>query len=213
LYDYTIAVDGEPWNTLYPSIWQPSFNPADGSVVAPAKAEGAWTMVRDGQPLWNGRYFQLWHQMYSPDGQRLAAIAAPKYGRWTISVDDQPWTRTFDDFVTDARFSPDSTRVACIGVTAKRYHICVDGQAWPDGYDMAWAPVFSPDSQHVAAKVESKGSYTLVVDGKPLKETFAQVWDPVFSPDSSAILLRAIEGTGPNAVYTRSVIPLNDILG
>ena len=213
LYDYTIAVDGEVWGATYPSIWQPTFNPGDGSVVAPAKVDGAWTMVRNGQAFWKGRYYQLWHQMYSPDGNHLAAIAAPKYGRWTMAIDDKPWARTFDDFVTDACFSPDSKRVACIGVTAKRHHICVDGQAWPGGYDMAWAPVFSPDSRHVAAKVETKDGFTLVVDGKPLKETYTKVWDPAFSPDSQSILLRALEGTGPDAVFTRSVIPLNDILG
>jgi hypothetical protein len=78
---------------------------------------------------------------------------------------------------------------------------------------MAWAPVFSPDSQHVAAKVEKDGQFTLVVDGTPLEKTYPKVWDPIFSPDSQHILLRALEGTGPEAVYTRSVLPLNEILG
>jgi hypothetical protein len=128
-------------------------------------------------------------------------------------MDDKPWARTFDDFVTDAAFSPDSSRLACVGVTDKRHFICVDGQAWPAGYDMAWAPVFSPDSQHVAAKVEKDGQFTLVVDGTPLEKTYPKVWDPIFSPDSQHILLRALEGTGPEAVYTRSVLPLNEILG
>jgi hypothetical protein len=213
LYDYTIAVDGQAWPTSYPSIWQPCFNPLDGSVVAPAKVAGAWTMVRDGQSFWQGRYTQLWHQMFSPDGKRLGAIASPRYGHWTVAIDDKPWGRTFEDFVTDACFSPDSSRAACIGVTGKRYHICVDGQAWREGYDMAWAPVFSPDSQHVAAKVEKNGRFTLVVDGKPLKETYTKVWEPAFSPDSQSVLLRALEGDGPDAVFTRTVIPLNDILG
>ena len=213
LYDYTIAVDGQPWPTTFPSVWKPSFNPTNGSVVAPAKTPGGWAMVSDGQPLWNGRYAQLWHQMYSPDGSHLAAIVAPKYGHWTMAVDDKPWARTFDDFVTDASFSPDSKRVACIGVTNKRHHICVDGQAWPKGYDMVWAPVFSPDSQHVAAKVEKDDQFTLVMDGKPLKNTYTKVWDPVFSPDSQHVLLRALEGSGSDTIYTRSVLPLNKFLG
>ena len=170
-------------------------------------------MVRDGQPFWNGRYTQLWHQQFSPNGQTLAAIAAPKYGCWTIAVDDKPWSRTFDDFVSDIRFSPDSSRIACIGVTKKRHTICVDGQTWPEGYDMAWAPVFSPDSQHVAAKVEKDGRFTLVIDGKPLNDTYTQVWEPVFSPDGQSVLLRALEGSGPEAVYIRAVLPLTEILG
>ena len=38
---------------------------------------------------------QIWHQMFSPDGSRLAAIVAPKYGRWTVAVDGEPWPATF----------------------------------------------------------------------------------------------------------------------
>lgn len=78
---------------------------------------------------------------------------------------------------------------------------------------MVWAPAFSPDSQHVAAKVEKDGQFTVVVDGKPLKKNYAKVWDPVFSPDSQHILLRALEGSGSDTIYTRSVLPLNEILG
>jgi hypothetical protein len=78
---------------------------------------------------------------------------------------------------------------------------------------MAWKPVFSPDSQHVAAKVEQKGKYTFVVDGQPLKNTYGAAWNPVFSPDSQHIMLRAIEGSGSDAIFTRTVIPLNEILG
>ena len=78
---------------------------------------------------------------------------------------------------------------------------------------MVWTPVFSPDSQHVAAKVEKDGQFTLVMDGKPLKNTYTKVWDPVFSPDSQHVLLRALEGSGSDTIYTRSVLPLNKFLG
>ena len=54
---------------------------------------------------------------------------------------------------------------------------------------------------------------TVVVDGKSLKKPYAKGWDPVFSPDSQHILLRALEGSGSDTIYTRSVLPLNEILG
>ncbi len=62
-------------------------------------------------------------------------------------------------------------------------------------------------------KVEKDGQFTLVLDGKPLKNTYTKVWDPVFSPDSQYILLRALEGSGSDTIYTRSVLPLNEFLG
>ncbi len=213
LYDYTIAVDGQTWNATYPSVWKPVFNPRDTTVTAPVKSAGAWILACDGQPLWTRKYAQLWHHMYSPDGSKIAAIAAPKFGRWTMAIDDQPWSATFGDFVDEAVFSPDGQRLACIGVENKQHRIVVDGQTWAEGFDMAWQPVFSPDSQHVAARVEKDGQFSIVVDGQPLKEAFNRVWDPVFSPDSRHIMVRALEGQGTDAVYTRAVIPLTEILG
>jgi hypothetical protein len=212
-YEYTIAVDGQPWSQLFSGVWKPLFDPHGGKVTAPVKIPGGWTLACDGTPCWNRKYVNLWHHMYSPDGKKIAAIVAPKFGRWTIAVDDQPWSQTFGDFVTDALFSPDSQRVACLGVEKERYRVMVDGNAWPGNFDMAWKPVFSPDSQHVAAKVEQKGKYTFVVDGQPLKNTYGAAWNPVFSPDSQHIMLRAIEGSGSDAIFTRTVIPLNEILG
>jgi hypothetical protein len=130
-----------------------------------------------------------------------------------MAVDDQPWSATFGDFVDNAVFSPDGQHLACIGVENKQHRIVIDGKPWAEGYDMAWKPVFSPDSQHVAAKVEKAGKFSIVVDGKPLKEAFDRVWDPVFSPDSQQIMVRALEGRGAEAVYTRAVLPVTDILG
>jgi hypothetical protein len=213
LYDYSIAVDGHTWDATYPSVWKPVFNPNDTTVSAPVKVAGAWSLACDGQPLWTNKYVQLWHHMYSPDGRRIAAIAAPKFGRWTMAVDDQPWPVTFGDFVDEAVFSPDGQRLACVGVENKQHRIVVDGQPWADGGDMAWQPVFSPDSQHVAARLAKQGQYSILVDGKPLKKTFERVWDPVFSPDSRHIMVRALEGRGADAVYTRTVLPLTEILG
>jgi hypothetical protein len=120
---------------------------------------------------------------------------------------------TFGGFVTEAVFSPDGQRLACIGAENKKHRIVVDGQAWSEGYDMAWQPVFSPDSQHVAARVERDGQFFILVDGKPFKETYNRVWDPTFSPDGRYIMVRALEGRGADAVFTRTVLPLTEILG
>ncbi len=210
LYDYTIAVDGKRWEQRFDSVWRPLFSPVDGSVTAPARVGGKWTLVKDGVPLWKGGYAQLWHHMYSPDGKRLAAIVAPKYGRWTMAVEDRPWDLTFGDLVTDPVFSPDGLRVGCVGKENERWAVVVDGKAWNGRYDMAWRPVFSPDGRRVAAKVEEGGKYRILLDGGPVQgaEAYHAVWEPVFSPDGDRLLIRGIAGEAGKEQYVRHVIPL-----
>lgn len=213
LYDYTIAVNGDLWPQQFSCAWQPKFHPTDGSVSAPVQTGGKWRLFRDGSPLWDNRYVQLWHHIYSPAGDRIAAIVAPRYGRWTVAVDDVPWDLTFGDMVTDAVFSPDGSHVACIGVENERRHIVVDGKKWSGDYDMAWPPVFSPDSRHVAAKLETQGRYRIAVNGVEHPTAYTQAWDPVFSPDGTQLMIRGIEGDGETARYTRTVINVADITG
>ncbi|ACV68318.1 electron transfer complex subunit TmcD [Desulfohalobium retbaense] len=206
LYDYTIAVDGKPWAQTFNAVWEPTFHPQTGAVLAPVRHGGAWGLAQDGQFIWQPRYAQLWKLQFSPDGQRVAAVCAPRYGHWTVTVDDTPWHTELNQFITDLRWSPDSQRIGVIGKEGNRWKILVDDTEWPGDYDMTWAPVFSPDSQNVAAKVEQNGKYTVLLNGKAYKEEFDGLWDPVFSPDGTHLLLRAMRGTN----YHRIVVPISE---
>jgi len=210
LYDYTIAVDGEPWGTLYPMVWEPKFSPVDGSVTAPVKIPGGWTLAKDGKALWDVKFAQLWQHQYSPNGDKIAAIVAPVYGKWTVAVDGKPSDKVFGDMATDLVFSPIGGRTAFLGKEGEKWSVVVDGTVWAGKYDMAWKPVFSPDGHHAAAKVEKGGRYTIAVNGKELRP-FKAVWDPIFSPDSDKVLIRAIEGEGDDEKYIRQVLPLSEI--
>lgn len=209
LYDYSIAVDGVAWPRTYPSVWRPVFAGDNGSVLAPVKGPGGWTLEKDGQPYWRRRYVQLWHVQPSHDGRRVAAVVAPRFGRWTVAVDDVPWRQTFGDYVTDLTLSADGRHAACVGVEKERHAIVVDGRPWPGAYAMAWKPVFSPDGSHAAAKVEKDGRHLILVDGEALPGAYREVWPPVFSPDGDRLLVRGIEGDGAEACYRRKVIPIN----
>ena len=109
---------------------------------------------------------QLWHQQYNHDGSRLAAIAAPKYGRWTAAVDDTPWSVTFSDLVTDLVFSPDGRKLACTAKEGSQWKVVSEGSVWNITFDMAYTPVFSADGSHLAVKVEKEGRFTYAVDGR-----------------------------------------------
>ena len=90
--EYSIAVNAEPWPSRFGSVWAPAFDPRNGSVVAPVRHEGSWRLFKDGEPLWDGHYNQMWQQRFSPDGSKIAAVVSPEFGKWTIAVDDRPWS-------------------------------------------------------------------------------------------------------------------------
>ena len=168
-------------------------------------------MARNGEIVWDGRFFQLWHHQYSADGKTIAAIVAPKYGQQTVAVNDKPWRRTFNNLVTDLVVSPDGKRAACAARSDGQWAIAEDGKCWDEAFDMAWAPVFSPDSRHIASKVEKNGRFYIFIDGKPIKYNFEAAWNPVFSPDGDKLLVKGIGGENKGQYY-RYVFKLSELL-
>lgn len=204
LYDYTIAVDGRAWPEKYTGVWEPCFHPKSNLVVAPVRVGGKWGMAGDGRMIWPAKYVQVWQQQFSEDGSRLWAIVAPQYGRFTVAVDDRPWSSLFD-VVTDLTVGPDGQKAAVTAKAGQKWTLVQDDRPWPGFYDRVWAPVFSPDGAHVGAKVERAGKYTIVVDGKPYAADFDTVWDPIFSPDGQMVMIRAIS----DGQYLRIVVPVS----
>ena len=146
--------------------------------------------------------------MYSPDAQKIAAIVAPVFGKWTIAVNDKPWRTLVNNFLTDMVFSPDGTRLAAVAKDNDCWTMLVDDSRWQLDFSRLWPAVFSPDSRHVAAKVEKDGYYTVAIDGRLWSRQCEQLWSPVFSPEGDKVLLRSIEGGN----YFRRVLPVTEIL-
>ena len=192
LYDYTIAVDDKIWQREFQCVWDPCFNPATNAVVAPVRLGGKWGMAQDGEIFWEAKFAQCWHQKFSPDGEKLWAIVAPSFGRFTVAVNGKPWSIT-SPVVIDLAVSPDGNRAAALGKEGNNYSVLADGNVWPGTFEMAWKPVFSPDSTKVATKVERNGRFTIILDGKPYGQEFDKCWEPIFSPCSSKVLIRAVE--------------------
>ncbi|MCL4468094.1 MAG: WD40 repeat domain-containing protein [Deltaproteobacteria bacterium] len=221
LYDYAVVVDGNMWPQTYKCVCEPCFT-AKNNVIAPVKIAKGWTLALDGKPIW-GSFIQVWPPKFSPDGQKIAAVVASEFGRWTIAVDGSAWKQTFSDTVLDPVFSPDGKRVAAIAKESKdpmnmgsslhsiegndRWTIVVDGIPWNQDFDMIWDPVFSPDGSSVAAKAEINGKYCIAVNGKAGKKMFDAIWSPSFSPRGDKILVRCIK----DGKYYRYVVPLDEI--
>ena len=72
-------------------VWEPCYRNGSRNLLAPVRVDGSWTIAENGSPIWDSRFMQLWNQRLSPDGRRLAAVAAPGFGSWTVVVDDKAW--------------------------------------------------------------------------------------------------------------------------
>jgi hypothetical protein len=179
----------------------------NNDVIVSVKTANGWNIALNGKTIWKKSFTQLWGQIYSPDGQSIASVAAPEFGQWTIAVDGHPWKRTFRDAVLSPVFSHNSRRVAAVVKDNNRWTIAVDGAPWEEAFDMVWTPVFSPNSEHVAAKAEKDGKFHLVIDGKKGIRAFDVLWDPVFSPDGEKLLIRCIE----NGKYYRRIVPVREV--
>jgi hypothetical protein len=199
-----VMQDGSVWSDRYSMVWEPCFSPS-GSVFVPVKLPGGWTLARDGKTGWTGRYVQLFRLRLSPDGSRVAGVAALSLGNWTVVVDDKPWPATWADAVLDPVFSPDGRRVAAAVRDNGQWGVAVDGKAWSATFDTVWDPVFSPGGDRLAARVQKDGALALVVDGRPSQRRYEMLCDPVFSPDGKKLLIRAVQ----NGKYIRSVVPVD----
>jgi hypothetical protein len=172
------------------------------------RINGKWHLAQDGRILWDRKFVQLWHAMYSPSGNKLAAVVAPKFGRWTIAVDGKPWPVTFKDLVNDAVFSPEGSRIAATAKEDHKWMIAVDGRVWNNTFDRVWQPVFSSGSDTVAVKIERNGKYGIAVNDRLWDQQCDAIWDPVFSAEGDKLLLRTLQ----DGRYIRRVMPVGDIL-
>ena len=85
-------------------------------------------------------------------------------------------------------FSPDSKRVAFVGIRREQSFVVVDGKTG-QGYDAVGGITFSPDSRRVAFMASRGDEHFVVLDGiqQPLRFDGLQGDGPLFSPDSSRL--------------------------
>ena len=94
---------------------------------------------------------------FSPDGERLAAVAKHA-GAYTILADDKLWSQR-GEMAFPPVFSPDSSHLAARMELDDGYTIIVDGRPWNHRCQWIWDPVFSPDSSHLLIRSVEQGVY------------------------------------------------------
>ncbi|MCG8565263.1 MAG: Tmc redox complex protein TmcD [Desulfobacterales bacterium] len=200
---YTVVVNETAWDGVYQSAWQPLFD-TQGRVLAPVRQGGAWKLFRDGKPLWKTGYDQLWQLCQAPGKEDIAAIVSPKFGQWTVAVNDKTWQTCWDAMVSDITYSENGQTLVARAKHGEIWDLAVNDTPWGLGADQLFDPVVSSDGNAVAVVAEKKGAYHLAVNNRMVATGYEMMAAPVFSPDNGRVLVKGIE----NGVYKRRIISL-----
>jgi len=202
--DYTVAVNGLAWSQRFDNVWEPLIC-GDENVFAPVQSSDQWGVARNGEMFWPAQYRQVWHLKTDAAENRLAAIVAPRFGKFTVRLGDRTWKTTYP-VLTDLRLSPDGERAAAVAsaqvnpeqpescFTSPKWQLAVDDEPRNGWFDQVFPPVFSPDGGQVAARIKNEKRFGYILDNKIYPRDFDMAWDPVFSPDGRYILLRVRDG-------------------
>ena len=88
-----------------------------------------------------------------------------------------------DEFVV----SPDGEKiVAPVKTEDEAFTIAVNGEAWPESFELCWYPRFSRLGR-LTALVRIDDEWTVAVEGEPWKARFEYAWNTIFSADDRAI--------------------------
>ncbi|WP_022664184.1 electron transfer complex subunit TmcD [Desulfospira joergensenii] len=199
---YTIAVNGTPWTHEFQSVWKPVFAGEGQSVLAPVRHGGKWKLFKDDKVFWETGYQQLWHVTQSED--KIAAIVAPSYGKWSVAQDDRVWPLTIDTMIREIRYSEDGSSLVAVVKDKDFWTLIKDGSKWKLSCDKVFAPVISADGSILAAAVEKQGRWFVAANDELITGPYDCMADPVISPDNSKVLVKGIE----NGVYKRRIIAL-----
>jgi Tol biopolymer transport system component len=132
---------------------------SDGSRVAAIVSPdfGKWTIAVNDRP-WPKLFSDMvLAPVFSPDGQRVAAIVKDK-DRWTVAVDGVPLKESFE-MIWDPVFSPCGQQVLAMAEDSGRFVILANGRKYHKQFQKLWNPVFSPDGRNVLLKFIEDDKY------------------------------------------------------
>lgn len=96
------------------------------------------------------------------------------------------WENEFN-WVQEPCVSPDGEKVAAIvNIDEMEFGVCVNGEAWPETFEKAWALKTGGDAR-MAALVSNDEEWTVCMDGANWDTWFDFIWNLDFSPDGSHV--------------------------
>ncbi|MCL5124720.1 MAG: hypothetical protein M1511_09540 [Deltaproteobacteria bacterium] len=132
---------------------------------------------------WISDFPEVQEIVISPDGERVAAIVMTEDDAFTVCVNGEPWTNTFEK-LWSLKFSPMS-RLLSIGMTDDEWTIVEEDEPWQETFDYVWNMKFGAQGDGVAANVRTSDGYGVALNGNPWDKKFMQMRSLEVSPDGS----------------------------
>ncbi|MFH1809378.1 MAG: electron transfer complex subunit TmcD [Pseudomonadota bacterium] len=211
--EWTVAVDGAPWDERFEFAWNPKLSGDGQHIGVQIKRDGEYGVAIDGK-AWDKGFLSLRDFALSADGAHAAAtVQVSKLGEadiwtfaegtWGVAVDGQAWEQHFINTYAPV-FSPDGSSVAAeVRLDTCVYSLAIDGKTWDARYGCVWEPRYN--GQHLLVPVRAGGAWSLAQDGQPLwKNTYMQLWHTTPGPDGKRVA--AVVATG----YGRWTVAVDD---
>ena len=197
--EYAVALDDVLWENTFPSITDIAMSsdgsqtsatvqtePLDAAEIAKFK-KGIYAPAPGGNP-WEKSFTNVWKNVFSPDGKRLAVDLRLNRFEYTIAVDGKTWDKTFP-MVWEPSFNPVSGEVVA-PVLSGGWTLASDGSPiWKSRFKQLWNQQFSADGKNLAAIVSPDfGKWTIAVNDKAWTTQVDElITDMVISSDGTRI--------------------------
>ena len=115
--------------------------------AAHAKLNSAWdweipSMLVANLDEWREQFPEIQELVVSQDGERIAAIVKTEDDSFTVCVNGDTWTNTFEK-AWALQFGPDD-RLACIGMNDDEWTVVQEDEPWEERYDYVWNSEIQP---------------------------------------------------------------------
>ena len=115
---------------------------------------------------WRQEFAEIQECMASLDGERMAAIVKTEDDTYTVCVNGETWSNTFEK-LWSLQFAPDG-RLTCIGMNDDEWTVVQEDQPWEERYDYVWNLRFNPDGSGVAANIRTSEGYGIGTERREL---------------------------------------------
>ena len=199
---FTLAVNGNAWDSTFLNAWAPSFDREGHRVACTVRLTPfEYTVAINGQ-CWDETFPCAWEPVFDPrSGDVLAPIR--KNGAWGVARNGALFWKTVFQQCWGIRVSPveGGPVWAVVAPAYGSFTVAGDAKPWACRFPSVTDLVLSPDGRRAAALgSDNNRDFRVVVDGKPWEQTFDMAWPAVFSADGSHAAAKVRKG-GRYAVY------------
>jgi len=178
--EWTLCVNGQPWEKTFELLWNPKFSP-DNRLTALVQADDERGVAIDGT-TWEDTFDYVWNTTFSSDGKYIAAQIKREDKYYSVIVNGKPWESNFlsmrELFLDDNGNVAVNAQISAlgeadtVGYMKGVWGLALNDKAWDQKFVNVYRPIISSDGKHVAAEVRlGIRDYTIAVSDQGVPST------------------------------------------